>query len=242
MNKLINIETLPPVFEVRKIIGLSGGKITRRALNYSISKLLREKRLIRLRNGIYSKVGDIFYIAYRLYNGYIGFSSALYLYGLKEEIEANVYVCITSSAKPGRIMGRLIVPVNMGINAYGASLMELSGREVLVSTYAKTIFDMLSRPRYANYFDMYRSMKLRPLGHDEWKELLHYAGNSNITDIRRIGYAMEGIAPGWFIKELGLLSKKGYRASFFFRHEAKNYNGKWDIYDSLYIRRWADAV
>ncbi len=242
MIKLINKEELPDVFRVADLVRLSRGKATARSVNYMVSRLLEEKKLVRIKNGMYSKTGDVFYIAYRLYNGYIGFSSALYLYGLKDEIEAAVYVCVPKHAKAAMILGKTIEPVNMADNDYGASLIELNGHQILVSTYAKTIFDMLSKPRYANYFDMYRAVRIRPLAAGEWKELLYYAKSSSISDIRRIGYATDGIAPGWFLDELERLSRKGYRTSFFFKHESRNYNSRWSIFDSLGMRRWMNGV
>lgn len=242
MTKLINIDSLPETFKVSELIHSSGGKLTRRMINYSVSSLLKEKKLLRLKNGMYSKTGDIFQIAYRLYGGYVGFSSALYLHGLKEEIEAVVYVCIAHNGKKSRVLDKIIEPVNMSENEYGTQIINSNGKEILVSTYPKTIFDMLAKPKYASYFDMYKAMKIRRLTENEWKELLYYAKNSNTTDIRRIGYALEGIAPARFTKELASLSTKGYRTSFFFKHEGKNYNSKWNIFDSLGVRRWVNAI
>ena len=242
MNRLINIDNLPEVFGVRDVIRLSNSKVTRRMLNYEITKLLKGKKLIKIKNGVYSKIGDIFYIASYLYDGYIGFSSALYLHGLKEEIEASVYVCTSSPKKRLRVMERVIEPVNMSKQQYGVMAFVLNGREILISTYAKTIFDMLSKPKYANYFDMYRAMKIRSFSKGQWEELAYYAKNSNITDIRRVGYATEGIAPGWFTGQMNDLSRKGYRTSFFFKHKAENYNLKWSMFDGLSVRRWLNAV
>ncbi len=242
MNRLVNLELLPRIFRSSEIIKLSKGKITRRSLGYAISKLVMERKLVMLKKGIYSKTGDIFYMAQYLYKGYIGLSSALYLYGLKEEVENAVYVCVKSPAKKVTRLGVRIVPVNMSRMQYGTHFVEHEGNTVLVSTYAKTVFDMLSRPKYANYFDMYRAIGLKPLTSAEWRELLGYAESSDITDIRRTGYATDGIAPKWFTEDLIKLSKKGYRTSFFFGHIAKSYNCKWSIYDSIGIRRWVNAV
>ncbi len=243
MIKNININILPEVFRVDDVIRLSDKGITRRRLAYAISKLLEDKKLVKVVNGIYSKTGNVFYIAYKLHGGYIGFSSALYLHGLKTEVEPIVYVCTPSRhAKRIKILDSIIKAVNMSEQQYGTMLMDIDGMEIRVSTYAKTIFDMLSKPRYADYFDMYRAMNIRKLNQEEWKELLYYAKNSSITDIRRIGYATDGIAPHWFTKELHGTSSKGYRASFFFKHKAENYIRKWDLFDDLRITRWRNAI
>ncbi len=243
MIKNINISLFPEVFRIDDIIRLSGRGITRRRLAYAISKLLDEKKLIKVMNGVYSKTGDAFYIAYKLYGGYIGFSSALYVHGIKTEVNPVIYVCTPlKHAKRINILDKIIVPVNMSGQQYGTMQEGINGKEIMVSTYAKTIFDMLSKPRHADYFDMYRAMNIRRLTAEEWKELLYYTRNCSITDIRRIGYATDGISPSWFTKELHETSSKGYRASFFFKHKTENYIRKWDMFDDLGITRWRNAV
>ena len=243
MIKNINIGILPEVFRTDDILRLSSKGITRRRLTYAISKMLREKKLIKVMNGVYSKTGNTFYIAYKLYGGYIGFSSALYLHRIKTEVNPVIYICTPlNHAHRINVLGQIIEPINMSGQQYGTMKMEINGKEITVSTYAKTISDMLSKPRYADYFDMYRAMNIRKLNQEEWKELLYYTKNSSITDIRRIGYATDGMAPHWFTKELHEASSKGYRASFFFKHKAENYIRKWDLFDDLRITRWRNAV
>lgn len=243
MIKNINIEMLPEVFRVEEMLKLSGRSLTRRRLTYAISRLLEDKKLIKVINGVYSKTGNVFYIAYKLYGGYIGFASALYLHGLKTEVEPTVYLCTASHhAKAVKILGSVIETVDMREMQYGTTLIDVMGRQVRVSTYAKTLFDMLDKPRYANYFDMYRAINMRPLKKEEWKELFYYSRNSSITTIRRIGYSMDGIAPSWFTKALHDISLRGYRTSFFFKHVAENYSGKWNLFDDLGTIRWRNAV
>ena len=242
MANFINLEHLPDTFNINRLSKLMHGKASKRMLNYAIVKLVKEKKLIKVKNGTYSKVGDVFYIANRVYGGYIGFSSALYLYGLKNELDAVVYVCTKSSEKKLKILDKIIEPINMSEQQYGTQIVDLSGKDILVSTYPKTIFDMLAKPKYANYFDMYRAMTIRPLSRIEWKEFLFYVKSANITTIRRAGYATEGIAPKWLTKKLNQLSKIGYRTSFFFKHKAKNYSSKWSIFDDLSMKSWYNGV
>lgn len=242
MTKLINTGSLPPTFRISDLVRLSYGKETRRTAGYAVAKLLKEKKLIRLNGSMYSRVGDIFYIACAMYGGYIGLSSALSLYGLKEEVEANVYVCVNRSLRPARVLDKIIVPVNTSSNSYGVQIMEHGSLVVQVSTYPKTIFDMLDRPRYANYFDMYRALRLRPMRKEEWKEMLYYVASSRIATARRIGHALEGTAPAWFEAKLKELSEKRNGASFFTGHKPTGYDPKWRIFDSISMRRWTDAI
>ena len=159
MIKNINTEILPEVFRLGEMLKLSGRSLTRRRLSYAISRLLKDKKLVKVINGVYSKTGNVFYIAYKLYGGYIGFSSALYLHGLKTEVEPTIYLCTSSHhAKAVRILGNIIKTVDMREMQYGTIFIDVMGKQVKVSTYAKTIFDMLDKPRYADYFDMYRAI------------------------------------------------------------------------------------
>ncbi len=243
MYNIVNIETLPDVFRVESIISLSRGRVTRRSLSYAIARLLREKKLVKVKNGTYSKASDPFYVSTMVYDGYIGLSSALFLRGLKTEVEADIYVCTgRGQHKATRFMDKTITPVNMSRQFYGASTVNRDGRDILVSTYPKTIFDMLSKPSYANYFDMYRAMKLTPLSKSEWKYLSYYLCNSSTSDIRRAGHATDGIAPQWFTKKLKRLSDAKTGVSFFFKHRAVNYSPRWKIYDDIGITRWNNAI
>ena len=243
MYNIVNIEMLPDIFNVGSVISLSRGQITRRSLSYAIARLLREKKLVKIKNGKYSKTVDPFYVSAMIYNGYIGLSSALFMLGLKTEVEAEIYVCTEGGqGKATRFMDKTITPVNMSRQFYGASTVNYDERDVLVSTYPKTIFDMLSKPAYANYFDMYRAMNLKPLSKAEWKYLSYYLCNSSTSDIRRGGYATDGIAPQWFTRKLKRLSDIRMGVSFFFKHRAINYSPKWKLYDDIGMARWNNAV
>ncbi len=242
MDKVINIEDLPQVFKTSEIVRVTHGKVSKRRINYRIKNLLRRGKLFRISKSVYSKTANIFYISIYLYKGYIGFSSALYLHSLKTEVSGEIYVCTSTYKKRRKILGRIIMPVNMSKQQYGAEFMVVDGDEILVSTYPKTIFDMLSVPKYANYFDMYRALNERNLTKKEWEELLYYATDSSLTDVRRIGYALEGLAPAWFVKKLYKLSREGSRISYFFKHKNINYNSRWEIYDSINVRQWFNAI
>ena len=242
MDRIINIEDLPQVFKTREIVRITHGRVSKRKINYRIKNLLKRGKLFKISKSIYSKTANIFYIGVYLYRGYIGFSSALYLHSLKTEVSSEIYVCTSAHKKKRRVLGRIIIPVNVSKQQYGAEFILVEGDEILVSTYPKTIFDMLSVPKYANYFDMYRALNERNLTKKEWEELLYYATDSSLTDVRRIGYALEGLAPAWFVKKLHKLSREGSRISYFFKHKNINYDSRWEIYDSINVRQWFNAI
>ena len=241
MNKFIELGNLPDLIDTAGIVRLSKGKVTMRVIDYAMRKYEKDKRVIRIKRGIYSKSANPFFVAARLYGGYIGLSSALYLYRLKPEVESSIFVCVDKPMKAMRFLDKTLTPVNLSKDAYGTALLDVSGLSVLVSTFPKTLFDMLARPRHANYFDFYRAINSSGLKADKWNELLYYLKRSNLTVVRRCGHALDGVAPGRFTRELQKISDNGEGSSFFFRHRALNYDSTWKIFDELAIRRWKDA-
>lgn len=240
MNRNISIDNLPDIFSASELA--VGGKLSNRVAGYAIKKYMKEKRVIKLKRDLYSKVADPFYIAGILYKGYVGFSSALYLHGLKPEVEATITVCTADTQKRTKLLDKIILPVNMSNQFYGYSLITINGLDIPVAAFTKTIFDMFYRPKYANFYDMYSAINNRGLSKKEWETLMHYLVNSNLTTVRRLGYGLEDKAPKWFIQKLLRISKAGSRTSFFFSHKPINYNAKWDIFDDINIKKWKNAL
>lgn len=240
MNRIISIENLPDTFSIGQMT--ANGKLTRRIVEYTVKKYIKEKKLMKIKRGLYSKVADPFYVASMAYKGYIGFSSALYLYGLKTETEATILVCTPKTQRRIKFLDKIILPVNMSDQFFGYSFVNANGLSIPTATFMKTVFDMFYRPKYANYYDLYKAINGRGISPKEWEDLFYYAKNSNLTTMRRLGYGLEGKAPGWFTGKLMKISKNGSRTSFFFLRKPINYNAKWDIFDDINVRRWKDAV
>src|SRR5271157_1920172 len=106
MNKIINIDGLPDIISTADVRCLLHGKATKRMLTYAINRYLKERTIVKIKRGLYSKTPNAFYVASRIYDGYVGFSSALYLHGLKTEMESVIYVCVDGSARSTRFMNR----------------------------------------------------------------------------------------------------------------------------------------
>lgn len=240
MNKIISIDNLPNIFSSSKITTM--GKLTNRVVSYALKKHLKEKKLIKIKRGVYSKVANPFYVASALYKGYIGFSSALYLYRLKNEIEANVIVCVPKTEKKVRFLDKILLPVNVSDQFYGFSIITTEGLDIPISTFPKIVFDMFYRPKYANFYDLYNAINNRRMNSKEWRSLFYYAEKSNLVTIRRLGYGLENKAPKWLTAKLLKISDKGSRTSFFFSHKPIGYNAKWDIFDDINVKRWENAV
>ncbi|MCL5100447.1 MAG: hypothetical protein M1122_00630 [Candidatus Marsarchaeota archaeon] len=241
MNKFIKIENLPLIFRFGELLDVSSGTLSGRMLSYGIRKLLAEKKLFRISKGTYSKTANVFYIAQYIYKGYIGLSSALYLYGLKTEVESSVYVCTSRPMKSIRVLDKILIPVNVSDMQFGTTFATVEGEEVLLSSYAKTVFDIITNPRHADYFDMYRAINTKPLSKEDWREMLSYALNTKLANVRRVGYVLEGFAPAWFLSRLLHISNKSNGISYFFKHKSLNYSSSWKIYDSIGVRRWVNA-
>ncbi len=228
---------LPDIFTSEELHSSMGKEITKRSINRILSGYVRKGLVARLKNNLYAKASaDEFYVASASTGGYIGFSSALYLHGLKTEVEGSVYACVDNIQKKLHFLDTLIIPVHMPTMCYGTVIIG----KVAVSNYPKTIFDMLFKPKYANFFDMYRALKYRNMDKKEWSLLLRYAERSNLTTIRRIGYSLEHLSPRWFSRRLFKLNKPSGK-SFFYKKLAVNFSEKWLIYDDLNIKRWANA-
>jgi predicted transcriptional regulator of viral defense system len=238
MTKITNVEgVLPEIFKPTEVARLSENKITTRNISYALRKLLKEKKVVKLKRNLYAKTtANPYEIACFAFKGYVGFSSALYLHGLKEESEKEIQVCVKTSSKPLKFLNRTITPVNIGAFLYGTQFID----RVLVSTYAKTIFDCFLKPKNAGFFDLFRALNRRKPTESEWRELFQYLKDSNITTIRRAGYALEGKSPGWFINNLEKLNRKG--VSCFMKEYKGEFNSKWGVYDDIQIKRWEDAI
>ncbi len=212
--------------------------LTRRQIFYLLDSLVRGNELIRLKKGFYCKSGaDKYKVAVSIYEGYISFSSALYLQGLKSEVENTVFVCTKNWNKAIEFGGVKIIPVSVSNFFYGTS--PING--ILTATFPKIIADMFYRPKYASYFDMYRAINLRKLKEKEWEELYLYLKDSNISTIRRAGYSLESMAPGWFTRKLREIAVKSGGVSSFFRKKGR-FIREWRLYNDINIKRFENEI
>ncbi len=240
MTKLVDLyKMLPDTFKLDAVFSQLSSKVSRRTINRQIKTFINTKKLVRLESNIYAKsTADRFKVAQYFYGGYIGFSSALYLYGLKNEVDDVVYVCIEEHMKARSISHTELKPIYLGRMCFGTVFLN----NVLVSSYAKTVFDMLHKPKYANLFDLFRALRERTLSKKDLKELLYYVSiANNLSTTRRIGYSLDGIASEWFIKKLQKLNtRKG--KSFFIRKRHVNLSKEWLLYDDVGIERWKYGI
>ena len=238
MTKIIDFYDRLPNLILASSLRAFFPQVSMRTIDRKMRGYVADGRLIKIKGNVYAKAAaDQFDIAAQLYRGYIGLSSALYLHGLKTELEAIVYVCVPEVQKSLAFGNVTMTPIALGSLCYGTNYL----KGVLVSSYPKTIFDMLFRPKHANFFDMYRAINMRMPTEDQWREVLGYLKKSNISTVRRAGHAFDGIAPEWFLQELERINpKKG--SSFFVKNRKDGFDKKWLIYDDIMVRRWMNAV
>ena len=131
-------------------------------LKTTMSRLSKSGKIIRLKRGVYSSnpIRDAFAAAQHTYNGYLGFSSALYIHRLITELPFLVTVVTTHRSASMAIGAYEFKAVAMKEKAIG---FENIGN-LTVSTRAKTLFDCLYLERYSieidKLIDAYRTSKL----------------------------------------------------------------------------------
>ena len=133
-------------------------------LRTTLSRLSKSGRVLRLKRGVYSEnpIRNAFVAAQHTYEGYLGFSSALYLHKLIAELPFTITV-VTARKSALKTMGAYeIRAVAMKEKAIG---FENVGN-LTVSTRAKTLFDCLYLEKYSiergKLIDAYRDARLNP--------------------------------------------------------------------------------
>ncbi len=227
---------LPDIFTYRHLLA----RVHKRAA-FRLIVLWRKNKVIKKVGRVYVKVsGDPYVIATRLINGYLSFSSALYIRGLKTELEKSIYVVTGLRKQPIVFPSYQVIPVRMPGFLIGFRSIKRTMTSVLVATLPKILFDMCDNPKHADFYSLYRALNWKPLSKDEWEELLQYAKMAPLSTLRRIGYITEGKAPAWFTKTLEKRNpEKG--TSFLYRAQG-HYDKKWRLYDSQYVRRWIKEI
>ena len=142
-------------------------------LKTTLSRLSKSGKLIRLKRGVYSAnpIRDAFAAAQHTYNGYIGFSSALYVHRLITELPFAVTVVTVNKSASTAFGMYEFRSVALKEKAIG---FEDIG-SLTVSTRAKTLFDCIYLERYSvgrdKLINAYRAARLN---REELKEFESY--------------------------------------------------------------------
>lgn len=142
-------------------------------LRTTLSRLGQSGRILRLKRGLYSAnpMKDAFLCAQLVFNGYLGFSTALYLHKLIAEAPFTVTVVTKGTSRAKRVGEYEFRAVALKEKAVG---FERKGGCVL-STRAKTLFDCLYAPKYSVEEEkLFRAFSEAELAEEEWREFGRY--------------------------------------------------------------------
>ncbi|MFA5247196.1 MAG: hypothetical protein WC408_04890 [Candidatus Micrarchaeia archaeon] len=138
----------------------------------TLSRLNKSKRIIRLKRGVYSSnpLKDQFAAAQATFNGYVGFSSALYLHKLTSELPFRITIVTRDSSKTKQAGGFEFKAIALKEKAVGFKTMG----PYVVSTCPKTLFDCLYLPRYGIGSQKLLEAYSQGLSEVEWREFDYF--------------------------------------------------------------------
>ncbi len=230
------------LFAIIKEINKSHGITSGGNLWHTVSSLERKGKLVRIKKGKYYVCGagapDYFLIGQHLFGGYLGFSTALWIHGLKTE---EPYVCYLAapSGSGGKRIGKMQYRrVALGNLAIGSTYI----KRYRVSTKAKTLFDCLHIPKYAGGFhQILYALKSAGLTSLEWEEFFRYLALGRTAAIQRAGYLLQtaeaqgALLPTGWSKEVCSMIKKWSVCRLDSRASKKGrYIKDWRIYDNVF--------
>ena len=146
---------------------------SRGTLLATLCRLAREKRIVRLKRGVYSvaPIRDGYAAAQAKFGGYIAFSSALRLHGLISEEPFTIMVATPNSsqlAREGNLEFRAVALKERAVGSERIGSHEVSSR-------AKTLFDCLLLPQYSVEIEKLADAYSRAgMGKSEWREFGMY--------------------------------------------------------------------
>jgi predicted transcriptional regulator of viral defense system len=174
--------------------------IKRRILITLLSRMARKGWITRLKRGKYlvnSATGagsnDYFSIATMIFGGYLGFSSALYVYGAMDESPYTIYVCTRNKSATTTMQNTEIKAVALGRRATGMTYFN----GYFVSSKAKTLYDCFYMPRFSGgYSNVLAAVNRLDFGKSDWKDFIFYVkrfGNPSFS--RKTGFLL------WLLNE-----------------------------------------
>jgi len=142
-------------------------------LKTTLSRLHKAGRIVRLKRGVYSSnpMTDPFICAQNTFNGYLGFSTALYLHKFITEVPFVLTVVTTNTSSYKTFAPYEFRAVALKDKAVG--FVRLGS--YVVSTRAKTLFDCLYLPMYGvESHKLIAAYREKPLSKTEWREFDSY--------------------------------------------------------------------
>ena len=249
------LEALPRgrKIDLPALAGAFENQISRQYLSILLARLVRKKRAMRLKRGVFfvpSASGPSEYqLGLGLAKGrgaYIGFASALYLYHWIDEQPFTVFVVnsrVSRSVKKGLFEYRL---VNLGEKAQGITTVN----GVDVSSPAKTVFDAFLHPEYCGGMQKVLSaFSQARLSNNDWRELLYYLEELGSACLRqRIGFAAEKLfgskTPRFFVSRLKKAAAESKSTCFLDPSASRKgkYSAEWKLVQNTGLPAPAEKV
>jgi predicted transcriptional regulator of viral defense system len=163
-------------------------------INKVCSSLSSKGYIHRLKKGVYlvqekpsetPTIEDPYPIALALFKGYIGFSSALKVYGLLDYEPFTIFVA-TQNKSASRSVGKYTFrSVAMGKKATGMTFHN----EIYVSTLPKTFFDSFYKPQYAGGYSTITKALYE--SNMDWNEFIRFFELASSSTCQRTGYVLD---------------------------------------------------
>ncbi|MBI5332116.1 MAG: hypothetical protein HZB65_00940 [Candidatus Aenigmarchaeota archaeon] len=207
-------------------------------LKVAIHNLLKKGLFFSLKKGVYViqppftkeiVIEDPFYTAQSLFNGYIGFSSALYIYKLMDEIPFTIFISTRNHSLSKKIGEYEYKAVSLGDRFSGYVQKD----NYLVSNLPKTFFDCFYIPEYSGgYSNILRAVYRAKMTDKEWYEFLYYCKQEGSAFYQRVGYLLSLLKkPIPILKELKKHTKTAVKL------DPKTGNGtlnkEWKVIDNI---------
>lgn len=209
-------------------------------INKIFSALASHGYLYRVKKGVYlvqQKPSDMpviknpYRIAQAMFNGYIGFSSALRIYDLLDYEPFTIFVVTKNKSREKSIGEYVFRSVAMGKRATGMTYF----KGIYTSTLAKTFFDCFYKPHYGGgYSTITKALYEAEL---DWQEFLKYFEFASSSLCQRTGYVLDLMRETDKIPEevLNSLGKKVKNNTKLIPSgkASGEYNKKWLVLDNL---------
>ena len=237
------------IYDVNAILNLV--HLKKNYLPAVLSSMNRKGWLTRLKRGVYlvnspklKVLTDPFLAATNIFRGYLGFSSALYIYGAMDEYPSTIFVCTRETSALRSLSGSIEVKaVALGVRATG----EVPFNGYFVSSKAKTLYDNFYLPEYSGgYSNLIAAIPRLNLDSDDWKMFLFYAkkfGKSGFC--RKVGFLLDtlnsfasGIVPESVLKGLNFGKQvvklgNGHNGKFIRKWHVVSYIGEGDLFGKM---------
>lgn len=204
---LMDIAADADIIVTADIIQATHNMMSPQSVRNALSSLGSKGHLFRLKRGIYLRcegpgmpvIEDPKKIALFLFDGYIGFSSALQHWDLIEYESFDVFVVSQNKSGCRQVGEYEIRAVAMGEKAQGM----IFDKGIYVSTLEKTIFDCIYKPRHSGGYPLVA--KAISESTPDWKEVHRWFElMASRSLFQRAGYVLSkaGNVPEWLLDDL----------------------------------------